>query len=100
MQPAVNWTQKGNRTQYRKEPTSRPTIYSWHKNFDETGCSVRHIKSPGSPRVSNAAMEQLSENFVRSLRDVRLGKLVLTLSQIKLCLFCYIMAVQNAVHVL
>jgi hypothetical protein len=25
------------RTQYSKEPPSRPTIYSWHKNFVETG---------------------------------------------------------------
>jgi hypothetical protein len=29
-------------TQYPKEPPSRLTIYSWHKNFVETGCSVRH----------------------------------------------------------
>jgi hypothetical protein len=27
----------------------RPTIYSWHKNFVETQCSVRHAKSPGRP---------------------------------------------------
>jgi hypothetical protein len=27
------------RTQYRKEPPNRPTIYSCHKNFVETGCS-------------------------------------------------------------
>jgi hypothetical protein len=25
------------RTQYDKEPPSRPTIYSWHENFVETG---------------------------------------------------------------
>jgi transposase len=54
------------RTQYRKEPPSRPTIYSWHKNFVETGCSVRHAKSPGRPRVSDATVEQVRDSFVQS----------------------------------
>jgi hypothetical protein len=52
------------RIQYLKEPPSRPTFYSWHKNFVETGCSVRHAKSPGRPCVSDATVEQL-ESFVR-----------------------------------
>ncbi|PNF27089.1 hypothetical protein B7P43_G08552 [Cryptotermes secundus] len=56
------------RTQYRKEPPSRPTIYSWHKNFIQTGFSVRHAKSPGRPRVSDATVEQIRESFVRSPR--------------------------------
>ena len=56
------------RTKYRKEPPSRPTIYSWHTNFVQTGCSVRHAKSPGRPCVSDATVEQLRESFVRSPR--------------------------------
>ncbi|PNF13977.1 hypothetical protein B7P43_G08668, partial [Cryptotermes secundus] len=56
------------RTQYRKEPPSRPTIYSWHKNFVQTGCSVRHAKPPGWPRVSDATVEQILESIVRSPR--------------------------------
>jgi transposase len=56
------------RTQYRKDPPSRPTIYSWHKTFVETGCSVRHGKSPGRPCVSDATVEQLRESFVQSPR--------------------------------
>jgi hypothetical protein len=48
------------RTQYRKEPPSRLTIYSWHKNFLKTGFSVLHAKSPGRPRVSDATVEQLT----------------------------------------
>jgi transposase len=46
------------RAQYRKEPPSGPTIYSWHKNFVETGCSVRHTKPPTRSRVSNATAEK------------------------------------------
>jgi hypothetical protein len=56
------------RTQYRKEPPSRSTIYSCRKNFAETGCSLRHAKLTGRPCVSNAALEQLRESFVRSSR--------------------------------
>lgn len=56
------------RTEYQKEPPSRPTIYSWHKNFIETGCAVVHSKSPGRPGVSNAVVEQIRETFVRSPR--------------------------------
>ena len=77
------------RTKYRKEPPNRPTIYSWHTNFVQTGCSVRHAKSPGRPCVSDATVEQLRESFVRvheSQRDLRLGKLVF---QILLCGECY-----------
>ncbi|PNF26049.1 hypothetical protein B7P43_G06405 [Cryptotermes secundus] len=55
-------------TQYRKEPPSRPTIYSWHKNFVQTGCSVCHAKPLGRPRVSDATVEQIRESFVRSKR--------------------------------
>ncbi|PNF19367.1 hypothetical protein B7P43_G06707 [Cryptotermes secundus] len=51
-------------TQYRKEPPSRPTVYSWHKNFVQTGCSVRLAR----PRVSDATVEQIRESFVRSAR--------------------------------
>uniref|UniRef100_A0A1B6IPZ7 DUF4817 domain-containing protein n=1 Tax=Homalodisca liturata TaxID=320908 RepID=A0A1B6IPZ7_9HEMI len=29
------------RTEYGRDPPSRPSIYSWHKNFVETGCCVR-----------------------------------------------------------
>jgi hypothetical protein len=54
------------RIQYRKEPPSRPAIYSWHKNFVETGCSVRHAKSFGCPCVSDAIVEQLREGLVQS----------------------------------
>jgi transposase len=56
------------RAQYSKEPPSRPTIYSWHKNFVETGCSVLHAKSPGRPSVSDAKVEQILESFDRSPR--------------------------------
>jgi hypothetical protein len=56
------------RTHYRKESPNRPTIYSWHKNFAETGCSVRHANSPGRPYVSDATVEQHRESFVRSPR--------------------------------
>ena len=28
------------RTEYGREPPSRPTVYSWHQTFVETGCSV------------------------------------------------------------
>ena len=52
----------------RKEPPSRLTIYSWHTNFVQTGCSVHHAKSPGRPCVSDATVEQLRESFVRSPR--------------------------------
>jgi hypothetical protein len=56
------------RTQYHKETPSRPTIYSWHKNFVETGCSVRHAKSHSRPCVSYATVEPLKVSFVRSPR--------------------------------
>jgi transposase len=56
------------RTQHLKEPPSRPTVYSWHNRFVETGCSVRLAKSPGRPCVSDATGEQLRESFVRSQR--------------------------------
>jgi hypothetical protein len=56
------------RTQYRKEPPSRPIIYSWHKNFVETGCSVCHVKPPGFPYVSDGTVEQLKESFIQSPR--------------------------------
>ncbi|PNF38889.1 hypothetical protein B7P43_G09910 [Cryptotermes secundus] len=56
------------RTQYRKEPSSRSTIYFWQKNFVQTGCSVPHAKPPSRPRVSDAIVEQISESFVRSPR--------------------------------
>jgi hypothetical protein len=36
--------------QHRKKPPGRRTIYSWHKNFVEAGCSVCHAKSPGELR--------------------------------------------------
>ncbi|PNF19071.1 hypothetical protein B7P43_G11300 [Cryptotermes secundus] len=55
-------------TQHRKEPPSRPTIYSWHKNFVQTRSSVCHAKPPGRPRVSDATVEQIRESFVRSPR--------------------------------
>jgi hypothetical protein len=45
-----------------------PTVYWWHKNCVETGCSVRHAKSPGRPCVSDATVEQLRESLVRSPR--------------------------------
>jgi hypothetical protein len=51
---------KGN----HKEPPSRPIIYSWHKNFVEDRCSVRHTKSPGHQCVSDTTVEQLRESFV------------------------------------
>ena len=54
------------RNEFGKDPPSRPTIYSWHKTFVETGCSVRHVKSPGRPRVSDAVVEQVRESFARS----------------------------------
>jgi hypothetical protein len=57
------------RHQYRKEPPSRPTIYQLYKNFVETGCSVRHAKSPGRPHVSDATVEQFTQSFVRSPRN-------------------------------
>jgi hypothetical protein len=57
-------------TRYRKEPPSRPTIYSWHKNFVQPGCSVRDNKSPDRPCVSDATEEQLRESFVRSPRKL------------------------------
>jgi hypothetical protein len=57
------------RTQYRKRPPSRPKIYSWHKNFVETWCTVLHAKSPGRPCVSDAAVEQLRESVVRNPRQ-------------------------------
>lgn len=55
--------------EYGKDPPSRPTIYSWHKNFVETGCSVRHEKSPGRPQVSDAVVEQIRESFARCPMD-------------------------------
>jgi hypothetical protein len=51
-------------TQCHKEPPSRPIIYSWHRKFVETGCSVRHAKSPDHPCVSDDTVEQLRESFV------------------------------------
>jgi hypothetical protein len=59
--------QKKIHTQYRKKPSSRPTIYSWHKNFVETGYSVLHSKSAGRPCVSDATMEQVRESVFRAL---------------------------------
>jgi hypothetical protein len=56
------------RFQCRKEPPSRPSIYSWHKNFVDIGFSVRHTESPGRPCVSDATVEQLRESFVWSPR--------------------------------
>ena len=56
------------RNEFRKDPPSRPTIYSWHNNFVQTGCSVRHAKPPGRPSVCDAVVEQVRESFVRSLR--------------------------------
>jgi hypothetical protein len=53
------------RTQYHKEPPSRPTIYSWHKNVVETRCSVCHAKSCGRACFSDATVEQLKESFIQ-----------------------------------
>jgi hypothetical protein len=47
------------------------------QEFRETGCYVRHAKSPGRPCVCDATVEQLRESFVRvheNQSDVRLGK--------------------------
>lgn len=52
------------RTEYVRDPPSRPTIYEWHKCFLETGCSVRHNKSPGRPRTSDVVVEQVRQSFV------------------------------------
>jgi hypothetical protein len=60
--------QKKVHAQYRKEPPSRSTIYSLHKNFAETVCPVRHAKSSCRPCVSDATVEQLRESFVGSPR--------------------------------
>ncbi|XP_046681621.1 LOW QUALITY PROTEIN: protein ZBED8-like [Homalodisca vitripennis] len=46
------------RTEYGRVLPSRPSIYSWHKNFVETGCCVRHEKSPCRPQVIDATVEQ------------------------------------------
>ncbi|XP_046658923.1 uncharacterized protein LOC124353121 [Homalodisca vitripennis] len=54
------------RTEYRRDPPSRPYIYSWHKNFVEIGCCVRHEESPGRPQVSDATVEHVRETFARS----------------------------------
>lgn len=56
------------RTQYGKDPPSRPTIYSWHQTFVRTGCSVSHSKATGRPRTADAMVEQVRESFVRSPR--------------------------------
>jgi hypothetical protein len=45
--------------------SGRLTNYSWHKNFVETGCSVRHAKLPGRQCVSGATVKHLRESFVR-----------------------------------
>ena len=58
--------QRNFRTHYHKRPPTRPTIYSWHRNFIASGCSVTHNKSPGRPSVSDATVEQVRESFVRS----------------------------------
>jgi hypothetical protein len=55
-------------TPYRKDSPSRPTIYSWHKNLVQTGCSVHHAKSRGRPCASDATVEQVRKSFLRSLR--------------------------------
>jgi hypothetical protein len=47
---------------------SKPTIYSWHKNFVEAGCFVRHAKSPGHACFPDATVEQFRESFVQSPR--------------------------------
>jgi hypothetical protein len=77
-------------THYRKEPLRRPTINSWPKNFVEAGCY-------GRPRVSDAAVEQLRESFVRSPRKTTRrasqeisNHIEIYLSQAKLGVFCYI----------
>jgi hypothetical protein len=75
--------------QYRKGPPSKPTIYSWHKNFVETGCSMSHAKSPGRPCVSDTTVEQLRRALFEvheSQCDMRLGKLVF---QMLPCDECY-----------
>ena len=38
------------------------------RNLVQTGCSVRHAKSPGRPCVSGVTVEQLRKSFVRSPR--------------------------------
>jgi hypothetical protein len=52
------------RSQSRKDPSSRPTIYWWDKNFVETRYSVSHTKSPGRPCVSDTTVVQLRESFI------------------------------------
>jgi hypothetical protein len=47
-----------------------PKIYSCQKNFVEAGCFVRHAKSSGRPRVSDATVEQSREKFVGSPRKL------------------------------
>jgi hypothetical protein len=49
--------------QYHKERSSRPIIYSLHKNFVETECSMRHVKSPSRQCVSDATVEQCKALF-------------------------------------
>jgi hypothetical protein len=58
------------RTQCRKEPPSRPTVYSWQKNFVDTESSVRHAKLPCRLRVTDATVVKLRESFVHE-RDHR-----------------------------
>jgi hypothetical protein len=89
------------RIQYRNETPSRSTIDSWHKNFAETGCSVRHAKSPSRPYVSDATVVQL-----RSPRkSTRLGKRVrrvlpkrLRLKAYKLSIVQHLTAADKAVR--
>jgi hypothetical protein len=54
------------RTQYRKKPPSRPTIYSWQKSFVETGCSKHHAKSPGRPCVSDPEVKPVVESVTKT----------------------------------
>jgi hypothetical protein len=83
-------------TQDRKEPPIRPTVYSWHKNFVQTVCTVRHAKSPVAQVFLDATVEHLRESFIEvyeSQRDVRLRKLVF---RMLLCGECYENVPQHA----
>jgi hypothetical protein len=59
-------------TQYRNEPPSRSTIYSWHKQFVETGCSVRHAKLCKARLSIFQQQKQNARNRFNAVPDLRL----------------------------
>ena len=63
-------TQRNYRSQYGRDPPSRPSIRLWHKKFMETG-TVFDTRRSGRPRTFEENIERVRQTFQRSIKSIR-----------------------------